>query len=290
MKYDELAKYLMEGPLYLPKPLDDVATKRESSSLHDLSPYEPQFPVPKEAERQCPTCRFATTWRWNDIPGSAERIGLGLKWITYRCKNCGGESFSVWILVALSEGRLIVEKVGQHPKLEITLPPDFEKALGKSKDLYIKGMRSRHAGYGIGALAYLRRVVDDRIYDMLELLEAAMVETGAEPAAIETVRRARAGKVFDERVRLAAEVMPAHLKPGGMNPFADLYELQSGGLHEESDEECCEIVDAMDEAMKYVFTELKGRTESAAHYKQAATNIQKALAERRARKQGQAGT
>jgi len=84
--------------------------------------------------------------------------------------------------------------------------------------------------------------------------------------------------------------MPGHLKPGGMNPFALLYELQSFGLHERSDEECCDIADAMDEAMKYVFTELKSRTEGAAQYKQAATKIQKALAEQRARKEGQAGT
>jgi len=115
------------------------------------------------------------------------------------------------------------------------------------------------------------------------VLEAAMVETGADPAAVEAVRRARAGKVFDERVRLAAEVMPGHLKPGGMNPFALLYELQSIGLHERSDEECCDIVDAMDRSLKFVYTQLKTHTEDAKAYEAAAKNINATVAKLKGR-------
>jgi hypothetical protein len=57
-----------------------------------------------------------------------------------------------------------------------------------------------------------------------------------------------------------------------------------------SDEECCDIVDAVDQAMKYVHTELKKRTENAAQYKAAATKIQQKLAGQRARREGRAGS
>jgi len=112
---------------------------------------------------------------------------------------------------------------------------------------------------------------------MLGVLETTMVATGADSASVETVRRAKAGKVFDEKVKLAAEAVPPHLKPGGVNPFADLYELYSIGLHALSDEDCCEIVDAIDQAMKYVYTELKGQAEGAAQYKAAAAKIQNTI-------------
>ncbi len=295
MKYAELSAYLVAAPLYRPKQLEvtfglPIVERPGGEGLPMRNPKE--LPVPEEVERYCPgtKCRKTTHWRWAGVPGSAERFGVGLKSIPYTCRNCGEQSFTVWIHVWLKDGVLFVEKVGQHPKLQIALPPDFEKALGESKDLYIRGMATRHAGYGIGALGYFRRLIDETIADMLGVLEAAMVETGVDPAAIETVQRARAGKVFDERVKLAAEAIPPNLKPGGMNPFADLYDLHSIGLHGLSDEECCDIVDAMDEAMKYVYTELKGRTEGAARYKEAATKIHQTVAKLSAQKQGQAGT
>jgi len=286
MKYSELAKYLVEAPLYQPKQLEVAFGKTTELVEHQgfLVEEESGIPVPEEVERYCTTCRSATNWRWDGLPGSAEVIELGLKWIPYRCRNCGKESFSVWIRVWLSEGKVFVEKVGQYPKLGIALPADFEEALGASRGLYIKGMTSRHAGYGIGALAYFRRIIDDTIADILGVLEAAMVEADANADAIETVRRARAGKVFDEKVKLAAEAIPPNLKPGGMNPFTDLYDLYSIGLHGLSDEECCEIVDAMDEAMKYIYTELKNRTEGAARYKDAAMKIHQTVAKLRSRK------
>jgi len=92
--------------------------------------------------------------------------------MAYTCKNCGEGWFNVWIHLSLKDGRFIVEKVGQYPQLEITLPTDFEKAIGSNKKLYVRGMASRHAGYGIGALAYFRRVIDDTIGEMLGVLEA----------------------------------------------------------------------------------------------------------------------
>ncbi len=257
MKYAELPSFLAEAPLYQPKPLEDVTFGErgpEATSEGLPRKRETGFPAPKELSRRCvsPKCAKVTNWSWSGIPGSAEYIRPGLNLLTYECRNCGEHTFSVWVRFSGDRMRrhIYAEKIGQYPKLGITLPPEFEKALGAAKDLYIRGITSRHAGYGIGALGYFRRVIDDTIHDMLSVLEAAMAETGAAAEALETVRAARAGKVFDEKVKLAAEVIPAHLKPGGINPFADLYDLYSIGLHKLSDEECCDIVDAMDEAMK----------------------------------------
>ena len=283
MKYIELKKFFVEAPLYQAKPVEGVTFERAAGRR------EPEFPVPKDLERHCPGCKKSTNWKWEGVLGSAESIVDGLRMIDYKCRNCGNQWFSVWTRFWMADGTVFVEKLGQYPRLEITLPPDFEAALGDSKDLYIRGMASRHAGYGIGALGHFRRLIDDTIHDMLGVLEAAMMEMGADSGAIETVRQARAGKVFDEKVKLAAEAIPAHLKPGGINPFSDLYDLHSIGLHGLSDQECCEIVDAMDEAMKYVYTELKSHTAGTAHYKEAAERIHKMVAELRARRTPRSG-
>jgi len=201
----------------------------------------------------------------------------------YRCKNCENATFSAWI-VWWREGSANFLKAGQYPKLEVTIPKEFAKALGAKRDLYVKGMTSRHAGYGIGALTYFRRVIEDTTDEMLDLLGEAMEATGADPTAREKLKKAKEGTRFEDKVKIAGEVMPVHLRPGGVNPFGDLYELLSAGLHNLTDEECCDIVDAMDRSLKFVCTQLKTHAEDAKAYEVAAKSVNATVAKIKARK------
>jgi len=52
-------------------------------------------------------------------------------------------------------------------------------------------------------------------------------------------------------VRTAGEVcLP--IRPHNVNPFGNLYKLLSIGLHDRTDDECCEIVGAMDDSLKFI--------------------------------------
>jgi len=81
----------------------------------------------------------------------------------------------------------------------------------------------RHNAYGIGALTYFRRVIEDTTDEMLDLLEKAMLETKADPGAVDRLRKVKDGTRFEDKVHIAAEVMPPHARPDGVNPFCDLY-------------------------------------------------------------------
>jgi hypothetical protein len=176
-----------------------------------------------------------------------------------------------------------VTKCGQYPKLEVNVPQAFERALGSRVALYRKGMTSRHAGYGIGALTYFRRLIEETTDEMLDLLEEALVAAG-EAEALKKLKATRAGIHFDQKVKLAADILPTHLRPGGINPFGDLYELLSIGLHGLSDEECCDAVDAMDEALKFIYTRLKTHAEEAKGYVAAVRKISDKVAALKAKK------
>jgi hypothetical protein len=196
--------------------------------------------------------------------------------VRYKCRNCDDAVFSVWIM--WYQPNVTVVKAGQHPKPEITIPKEFGDALGDKRPLYVKGMTMRHNNYGIGALTYFRRVIEDTTDEMLDLLETAMVDTQADPDAIETLRAARTGTRFEEKVKIAGEVMPQHLRPGGINPFGNLYALLSIGLHDRTDEECCEIVDAMDESIKFIYTRLKTHMEASKAYESSTQKVGALLA------------
>jgi hypothetical protein len=189
--------------------------------------------------------------------------------LSYRCRNCRERIFAVWVICTIREQSAGIVKAGQWPKLEIDIPKDFEKALGKHRRFYIQAITMRHNNYGIGSVSYLRRVIEDTTDEMLTFLEEQMVATGSDGEAIEKLRAAKAGNRFEDKVELAAKILPTHLRPGGVNPFADLYRLVSIGLHDKSDSECCEIVDAMDAALKVIYTQLKLHADQMKKYVEA---------------------
>ncbi len=264
MRYADFPVFLVNASLYREEIIEDP--RLGDSGLK----------VPDPVNRECPRCGM-TKWKLTDgAYGGA--ISKGFRQLTYQCKNCEENTFLVW-LVWWRDGNITkVMKTGQYPKLEITIPKELEKALGGKRSLYLRGMTSRHNGYGIGALTYFRRLIEDTTDEMLGLLEEAMEAANADPAAIEVLRKAKDGRRFEDKVKIAAEVMPAHLKPGGINPFGDLYELLSIGLHDRTDEECCDIVDAMDKSLKFIYTQLKTHAEDAKAYEQATKSIQEILA------------
>jgi hypothetical protein len=122
--------------------------------------------------------------------------------------------------------RFEIAKVGQSPRYEVQPPKRLGQALGANAVLYRKALTARHSGYGIGAVAYLRRIVEDTTDQLLTLLRAALeFEPGGGAAAIRRLDDAKRGRTFDDKVKLAGEVLPAHLRPGGVNPFGILHDL-----------------------------------------------------------------
>jgi hypothetical protein len=69
-----------------------------------------------------------------------------------------------------------------------------------------------------------------------------------------------------------------------VNPFGDLYEVLSIGLHGLSDEDCCDIVDRMDESLKFIYTRLKTEADENKAYREAAKGLSAKLSALKAKK------
>lgn len=251
-KNSDLATFLVSAALYQPVVVidsADILDTAEDSLMLGVSSPVPHRPklrwlVPDTLKKSCNECEGAVTWERL----SGAYVTAGLQALVYRCRSCERSWFGAWLHVQfLDDGtKLRLEKVGQMPRLEVTLSKEFEKALGARADLYRKGMTARHDGYGIGALPYFRRLIEPTTDEMLSLLEHALKQEGssANPALAE-LARIKTGTRFEDNVKLAAKVLPSHLRPEGVNPFEDLYQLLSDGLHAQTDSECIDIVDGL---------------------------------------------
>jgi len=157
--------------------------------------------------------------------------------------------------------------VGQSPPLESHPAPDLEKRLGPSDaGLYRKALTSRNFNFGIGALAYLRRIVENRMNDLLDLIEEAAFQDGNVPDELKKVADVKSSWRFDEKITYAAKALPAHLKKGGINPIDFLHDLASEGLHNKTEEECIETFDRCRNAFEYAFRTLRVEIDDAKAY------------------------
>ena len=259
-----IAKVLESAPLYRTHTYIGVARQRLPRSAYDT------LPLPKVLVLFCRLCKQMQRWC-----SSTHAVSWGRNRFheaTYECKNCNQQTvtyFFQWSEQGLN-GTFI--KVGQDPALE-TDPPSELKLESADTALYKKALTCRNFSFGIGALAYLRRVVENRMNALLDLVaEAAKADSEDKAKWVATfgaeLQEAKTNRPFDKKAEFAAKILPNHLKPGGHNPFDVLHGFASEGLHGKSDEDCLVTFDEVQEVFEYLFKQLTTSAEDAKSFTQ----------------------
>ncbi len=223
--------------------------------------------VPEHISLFCDNCVKETFWEAYIYAGEDNRCGFSQK--EYKCRNCANRRVSYYFCWARqSDNRTLFFKVGQYPELEEQVSKTLEKALSpEDLKLYKNALKLRNFNLGIAAVAYMRRVVENRMNDMLEvLLEAARVHN-APAELLARHQEVMKEKRFAVKVDYAGDLLPANLRPAGKpNPMTILHELTSDGLHSKTDEECVDIFDACRQTFEYVFGKMRVETEDAKNF------------------------
>jgi len=241
------------------------------------------YVLPHLISLHCPTCKKDQLWERrvrtvnnrgvtvhvNDKRGYAEAI--------YECRNCHEEEcrfYFSWDGKPEASYRFV--KVGQYPPLEERIPPELEKQIaGEDLEFYKRALRCRNFNFGIAALAYLRRVVENRMNDLLDLIAEAARHADYATEDLRELEKVKASRVFDDKVSYAAAILPPGLKPGGANPINLLHDLASEGIHHLSDGECIDVFDQSRAVFEHVFIELKVREANDKSFLEGLSQLQK---------------
>ena len=81
--------------------------------------------------------------------------------VNYVCAAC--QLYFVKYMFKVSDDGKSIQKTGQYPPWLIEPTESLRAALGERLDVYKKGLINESQGYGIGAFAYYRRIVEDLI-------------------------------------------------------------------------------------------------------------------------------
>lgn len=217
------------------------------------SPSLPCFQ--KSLSLHCSECAHDTRWDTGDCEVF---LGGGFNERRYVCKNCGQRKvtyFFYWLETA--EGGKFA-KVGQYPAPSHEPPNELAKALDQQDaDHYTKALDCRNFNYGLGAVTYLRRIVEHRINDLLDLLAQVAEEEGISKDVATKIQEAKTSPRAEDRIEIAYTLLPERLKPGGYNPLSHIYDVTSDAIHRKSEEECIDAFDKARSAFEYLFVQLR---------------------------------
>lgn len=231
--------------------------------------------VPKIITLYCESCAKDQYWETDFYDGENDRQGFRAK--QYKCRNCRYGSLEYYFYWGQEEDQsFLFFKVGQYPELEEQVSASLQKALGKDLKLYKNALRLRNFNFGIGAVAYMRRVIENHMNDLLDtIFEAA--QTASIPAETLTkLEEIKVSRGFQGKIAFAESLLPPRLRPAGVaKPFAVLYDLTSDGLHARSENECIGIFDGCRKIFEYVFAQIHEENEAAHQFKADLANAPK---------------
>ena len=179
----------------------------ESYALYKKSrggtPYYFAQAIPSIVELLCPVCKTPRPHARHHEYGTGEpgdaHFGPGLFFFAYICTYCDSSVINFWVETSESGGW--IQKIGQRPPWLPSVPKDIEGELGDDAELYKKALRNMNESYGLGAVAYLRRLFENQINPLLKVLYEIKEAEGAsseELAAIQAAIEER--KLYKENI------------------------------------------------------------------------------------------
>jgi hypothetical protein len=216
------------------------------------------------------TCGKETTWRRTETIEC--QIATSPKCFFhaagYTCVLCGANSLIVlyrnldWSENPLSKvtpkswSYKAVQKIGQVPPQSIAIPADLSDRLGATAGHYKKALVCRTQNFGIGAMAYMRRVVEEKTEELIDVVVELARTYGVDSKIISSLEQAKKQVRYEDKLKVASELIPSALRPGDVNPLGQLYTHLSIGLHGKTDDECVAIFDDLKDDFEYIFRNL----------------------------------
>jgi hypothetical protein len=233
--------------------------------------------LPSKISRACEQCEKETTWGLQShYPDHDWCFCSGV----YRCLDCEKEEVRFFLQRDLKQSSQIM-KIGQYPPPSVDIPKALEKGLADSVEHYRKGLICFNQGYGIAATAYFRRVVEERTNDLIDVVAELALANGAEPKDVEPILAAESKRTYDKRLEVASQMIPASLRPGGVNPLGRLHGLLSHALHVQSEGDALSTAEEMRDIIDYVFENMQEYVESQRRYAQKVQRATTAPSEKR---------
>jgi len=257
------------------KEIDDQSIKSflETAPLYSWYEYKKPFINIgglwiNEIEAFCPKCKKLKPFHNIRVSGggagrsSVKEISSGTGEFKFKCVSCNKRTIEYLVERTVSENTIKLRKYGQLPPVRLNNDKALLKFFSNDLDNYEKAEKCLAHGFGIGAFAYLRRILEDNIAKLLDLIEKDADKYGNNESVLQALNDLRKESPMSDKIKIANNALPDYLKPNGANPLGKLYGSLSDGVHSLDDNDCLQRSIAIKGCLIYLVSELSARNKN----------------------------
>ena len=271
----DIKEFLENAPLYVWREFGRPSGNRRSLWI-------------KEIDAFCETCGRLRPFHAKEKPlTSFERFGAalppsergfdsvsidrslktGTSYFEFTCVSCGRSKREYHVEQIVDEETIRFQKYGERPRKRLARDPVLQRFLKDDLDNYEKAVVCLSNGHGVAAFAYFRRVVENNINRLLDLVQEDAQSSSADAQVTAALAELRNDSPMKEKIKIANHVLPAYLNPDGLNPLGRLYKVLSEAVHNFPEEECLSKAKETSDCLAYLVSELASRKEHRARFK-----------------------
>ncbi len=129
--------------------------------------------------------------------------------------------------------------------------------------------------HGIGACAYLRRLIENQINPWLQLLYELKEYENADQEELKKIDDAIKAKNFSQKTEIASQFAPKYLTVKGINPLKQIHKFLSSGLHGLDEDTCTKIAVELSALVEYVVSQLNRENRSKREFLEKIRKLEK---------------
>ncbi|MGJ8482953.1 hypothetical protein ACSFVZ_02890 [Pseudoalteromonas sp. SYSU M81236] len=226
----------------------------------------------KEIDSFCETCN---QWRpFQDMRPRGGGAGMAIQSLTtgtsyfqFSCASCCGNQHEYLVEQIVTDETIKIQKYGERPRKKLERDPLLQNFFSHDSECYEKAVVCISNGYGIAAFAYMRRIIERNIHELLSLIQEDVEGSEREIPVLAKLAELRAESPMSDKISIANHALPDYLIPSGLNPLGRLYKVLSEGVHSYDDGECLERAKAIQACIKYLISELAARKKNRESFK-----------------------
>ncbi len=246
-----IKEFLENDPLYVWQEFEKPA------NLIDLQIREIDAFCEK-CEQSRPFQAFRSTSAGPAPGATIQYLETGTSHLEFTCVSCRKSRREYHVEQIVDGETMRLQKYGELPKKQLERSPVLQRFLEDDLENYEKAVVCLSHEYGVAAFAYFRRIVENNINKLLDLVQEDAQSSSANTKLIE-LDKLRKNSPMGDKIKIANHALPEYLNPSDQNPLGRLYKVLSEGVHEFSEEECLNKAKATSECLAYLVGELTSR-------------------------------
>lgn len=255
----EIKHFLETAPIYTWGEFKKPAVNRGSLWINAIDSF-------------CETCGHVRPFHDMRSRGSGagmppQRLSTGTTYFEFTCVTCRKERREFLVEQILDENSIKLQKYGELPRKALERDKVLQKFFSEDSEYYEKAVVCLSHGYGIASFAYFRRIIENNIFKLLDLIKEEAENASNKDEIKEALSELKKESAMSDKIKVANKALPEYLKPSGLNPLGRLYQVLSEGVHKLNDKECLEKTSEIQGCVKYLISELSDRKKNQSKFK-----------------------